>query len=125
MKKNSIAVVCNLLMLCLSLSCGQMNGHSVSMQVSDSERYFKMRAQFNKNKTRNVELYMNKRIGDASNMSFINARIDGTLALDDHTTFYIKKYPGYLEIKLDKYENSVHSLEEIKDMAEGLKSVIQ
>lgn len=95
------------------------------MQVSESEHYFKLFAHFNKNRTRNVEVYMDKKIGTASNMSFVNSRIDGKLALDDHATFYIKKYPGYLEIKLDKDENSSGSYKEIKDMAEGLKSVIQ
>jgi hypothetical protein len=125
MKKNPIAIVCSLFVVCFSVSCGQLNNHSTSMQVSESEHYFKMFAHFNKNKTRNVEVYMNKKIGAASNMSFVNSQIDGKLALDDHTTFYIKKYPGYLEIKLDKDENSPHAYKQIKEMAEGLKSVIQ
>ena len=59
-----------------------------------------------------------------SNMSFVNSRIDGKLALDDHTTFYIKKYPGYLQIKLDKDENSAEAYERIKSMCEGIKKVI-
>jgi hypothetical protein len=83
-----------------------------------------MKAHFNKNKTRKVENYMDETIGDQSNMSFINTRIRGQLALDDHTTFYLKKYPGFLEIKFNKGENSYESYQKIKAMCQGIKEVI-
>ena len=83
-----------------------------------------MKAYFSNNKMREVEEYMDNKIGRTSNMSFANARIDGTLALDDHTTFYIKKSAGRLEIKLDKNKNSDHSYQEIKSMCEGIKKVL-
>jgi hypothetical protein len=73
---------------------------------------------------RNVEEYMDNRIGRRSNMSFVNSRIDGTLALDDHTTFYIKKYPGRLEIKLDKDKNSYEAYQGIKSMCDGIKKLL-
>ena len=73
---------------------------------------------------RKVEEFMDHKIGRTSNMSFVNARIDGTLALDDHTTFYIKKCRGRLEIKLDKNKNSGGSYEEIKSMCEGIKKAL-
>ena len=57
-------------------------------------------------------------------MSFINSRIDGTLGFDDNTTFYIKKYPGYLEIKFDKNKNSSESYYRVKAMCEGIKKVV-
>ena len=81
------------------------NGHT-SLTLSESDHYYSMNAHFSKSKTRDVDEYMDSRIGRRSNMSFVNSRIDGTLALDDHTTFYIKKSPGLIEIKLDKDENS-------------------
>ncbi len=68
---------------------------------------------------------MNDKIGTRNNMSFINTKINGQLALDDHTTFYIKKYPGYLQIKFEKEKNSGASYKEIKDLDEGLKRVMQ
>ena len=67
---------------------------------------------------------MDDRIGSGSNMSFVNTRIDGQLALDDHTTFYIKKHAGFLEIKLDKDKNSYTSYKKIKSMCEGIKEVL-
>ncbi len=83
-----------------------------------------MKAHFSKIKTRDVEEYMNDRIGTRSSMSFLNTRIDGQLALDDHTTFYIKKYAGFLEIKLNKDENSDEAYQRIKSMCEGIKNII-
>ena len=80
--------------------------------TQESDHYYSMNADFSKSKTRDVEEYMDNRIGTRSNMSFVNSRIDGTIALDDHTTFYIKKYPGYIEIKLDKDKNSGDAYEQ-------------
>ena len=57
-------------------------------------------------------------------MSFVNSRIDGTIALDDHTIFYIKKYPGFIEIELDKDKNSDVAYRRIKSMCEGIKRVL-
>ena len=39
----------------------------------------------------------------------------------DHTTFYIKKYAGFLEIKFDKDENSDEGYQRIKSMCDGIK----
>ena len=67
---------------------------------------------------------MDSRIGRNSNMSFVNSQIDGKLALDDRTTFYIKKYPGFLKIKLDKNENSEEAYRRMKAMCEGIKKIL-
>jgi hypothetical protein len=83
-----------------------------------------MKAYFNRDKTRSIENYMDEKIGDRSNMSFTNTRIDGQIALDDHTTFYIKKYLGFLEIKFNKEENSYKSYQQIRAMCEGIREVI-
>ena len=83
-----------------------------------------MNAYFNRNRTRDVDEYMDSKIGRRSNMSFVNSRIDGTIALDDHTTFYIKKYPGKLEIKLNKDENSDEAYERVKSMCNGIKKLL-
>ena len=123
MKRTPLVTLCNLFMLCFSLSCARLNGNT-SISISESGHYYKMLAHFNKSQTTTVDEYMDSRIGRTSNMSFVNSRIDGTLALDDHTTFYIKKYPGFIEIKLDKDKNSDEAYHKIKAMCEGIKKVI-
>ncbi|MEO6328684.1 MAG: hypothetical protein ABIO55_07125 [Ginsengibacter sp.] len=97
---------------------------NTSLNFKDSDHYYSMNAHFSKNKTKAVEEYMDRRIGKRSNMSFVNSKIDGTIALKDHTTFYIKKYPGRIQIKLDKDENSYEAYYRIKAMCEGLKNVL-
>jgi len=123
MKRPSFAAVCNLCMLYLLLSCGRLH-HNINIHVSDSEHYYTMYARFNPDATWRVEQYMNGKIGRKNNMSFTNTRIDGQLALDDQTTFYIKKYPGYLEIKLDKDKNSGEAYYRIKNFCEGIKKAL-
>ncbi|SRR6266496_1317485 len=107
-----------------AFSCRYFDNGNTNLSYSESGHYYSMKAHFSKIKTRDVEEYMNDRIGTRSSMSFLNTRIDGQLALDDHTTFYIKKYAGFLEIKLNKDENSDEAYQRIKSMCEGIKNII-
>ncbi len=100
------------------------NDHDTSISYKETEDYYSMKAYFSKSNTGKVERYMDNQVGSRSHMSFKNSRIDGTIGLDDHTKFYIKKYPGYLEIKLDKDANSYESYDEIKSMCQGIKKVL-
>ena len=116
------ALICALICM-IVISCNY-NDHNIDIAYSEYDHYYSMKAHFPKNRTRDVEEYMDSRIGNSSNMSFTNSRIDGTIALDDHTKFYIKKYPGVLEIKLDKAENSEDAYHQIKSMCQGIKKVL-
>jgi hypothetical protein len=57
---------------------------------------------------------MDERLGDKSNMSFINTRIDGQIALDESHHFLYKEAPGFLEINFDKAENNYESFSKSK-----------
>lgn len=123
MKKNSLLFFA-LISVCF-ISCRWHHNGNTDISYSEHDHYYSMKAWFDKNKTLNVESYMDDKIGDRSNMSFTNTRIDGQIALDDHTTFYIKKYPGFLEIKFNKMENSYGSYRRIKSMCEGIKEIVK
>ena len=58
-------------------------------------------------------------------MSFANTQIDGNITLDDKVTFYIKKSPGFLHIKLDKDINSDEIYYRIKSVCEEIKDVVR
>ena len=105
-------------------SCNSYDNGNTDINISESHHYYSMNAHFSRSKTGDMDEYMDSMIGSRSNMSFVNSRIDGKLALDDHTTFYIKKYPGHIEIKLNKDENSPESYHEIKVMCEGIKKIL-
>ena len=110
---------------CLAItSCHQFDNGNISLSYSEDDEYYSMTAYFSKAQSRQVDNYLDDKIGRNSNMSFVNARIDGTIALDDHTKFYIKKYPGTLEIKLNKNANSPESYHEIKSMCQGIKNIL-
>jgi hypothetical protein len=98
--------------------------NNIDITYNNSDRYYSMKAKFSKRKTREVEEYMDSRIGNRTKMSFVNTRIDGTIALDDQTLFYINKSPGILTIKLDKDANSEEAYERIKSMCEGIKPIV-
>ena len=111
-------------LVCITITSCRHNDGNINISYNESGHYYTMKAHFSKNKTRNVEEYMDDRIGAGSNMSFVNTRIDGKIILDDHTTFYIEKYAGLVEIKLDKDENSPEAYHRIKSMCEGIKEVV-
>jgi len=121
MKKLSVFLFA-LLFLSIYPSCRYKGNTDIS--YSESAHGSSMKAYFPGNKMRSVENYLDDRIGRESNMSFVNAQIDGTLSLADHTTFYIEKAPGTPKIKLDKDKNSYQSFHEIKSMCEGIKKVL-
>src|SRR5665213_2021963 len=104
-------------------SCRENNGN-ISIKYKETEHSYSMKADFPESRAREVDDYMDNKIGNASNMSFTNTHIDGTLALDNHTTFYIKKSDGFLDITLDKDKNSDRNYREIKSMCEGIKKLL-
>lgn len=112
-------------LVCMMVISCRFNDDNISIAYTNSDRYYSMKANFSKSKTRDVEEYMDRRFAGTGHMSFVNTRIDGTIALDDHTIFYIKKAPGVLKIKLDKDENSEEAYYRVKSMCEGIKSVVK
>ena len=75
-------------------SCRENKGN-ININYKETEHTYSMKANFPDSRTRDVDDYMDAKIGNTSNMSFTNTTIDGTLALDDHTTFYIKKHRAH------------------------------
>ena len=109
---------------CVTVTSCMQNDHNINISYSEDALYYSMNAHFPKNRTREVDDYMDSRIGEKSNISFTNARTDATFTLNDHTTFYMKKYPGFIEIKLDKDKNSDEAYRQVKSMCEGIKILL-
>ena len=107
------------------MSCMNNNNDDTSLTFTDTEHDYSMDAYFGQDRMRDVEHYMDRKIGRRSRMSFVNLRSDGKLTLDDNTKFYIKKYPGHIGINFDKDENSEEAYHRIKDLCEGMKEVLK
>jgi len=83
-----------------------------------------MTAEFNPGKTGKVDRYLDKELA-TGNITFVNTEMDADITLDDKTTFYIKKSPGYLNIKLDKEKNSEQAFTKLKGVLEGIGEVVR
>ena len=96
-----------------------------SLSFTETEHDYSMEAYFAQERMRDVEHYLDRKIGRRSRVSFVNLRSDGKLTLDDNTKFKIKKYPGHIAINFDKDENSEEAYHRIKDLCEGMKVVLK
>ena len=108
-----------------TISCMDLDNSDTSLSFSETEHDYSMEANFDQERMRDVEHYLDRKIGRRSHMSFVNLRHNGKLSLDDNTNFYLEKSNGHIEINLDKEENSNESYHRIKDMCEGIKEVLK
>jgi len=122
MKKSAI-FFCALLLCITNISCGFPDG-SISIKHSEYDHYYEMTAKFNPDRTAAVERWLDKEL-PAGDVSFTNTEIDGNITLDNEATFYMKKSPGFLNIKLDKEKNSDAIYRKIRTACEGINDVVR
>jgi hypothetical protein len=120
MKKNFLLIV---VLSIAFISCNFPDG-SISIKHSQYDHYYEMTAKFNKDKTGEVDHYLNKELV-SGNKSFASSQLDENMTLDDSTTFYVKKSPGYLNIKFDKQKNSEEAFTKVRSVLEGINEVVR
>src|SRR5678809_1509861 len=112
------------LSLCIAIiSCGFPDG-SISIKHSEYDHYYEMTAKFNPDRTLAVERWLDKEFSSVD-ASFSNTQIDGNITLDNQAIFYMKKSPGFLNIKLDKEKNSEAVYRKIRSVCEGINDVVR
>ena len=84
-----------------------------------------MCASFDEDKTRKIQRLVDRELNIDLGRSGRNARVDATITLDDHTTFYMRAFPGELRINFDKRENTEDSWEKIQDVCEEIKEALE
>lgn len=114
-----------IVMACLPYLTKKINGNGDNLKftVSESDDWYRISADYPEKKTRKVQRCLDEYL-EPSGMSFVNARIDGDIALDNKANFYINTSPGTLKIKLDKHKNSTASYRRMKKLSEELKDVL-
>ena len=110
--------------VCISVTSCRHRNHDLEITYSDADHEYSMVAHFNKKKMREVEYYLNRELGSNNNISFSKITSNATFTLDDQTTFYLRKDPGHITIKLDKDENSRAAYRKMKSVCEGMKVVL-
>jgi len=122
MKKSAIFFFA--LLLCITFtSCGFPDG-SISIKHSEYDHYYEMTAKFNPDRTHAVERWLDKELS-TGDVSFSNTQIDGNITLDNQAIFYMKKSPGFLNIKLDKQKNSEAIYRKIRSVCEEINEVVR
>jgi len=105
------------------ISCGFPDGR-ISIKHSQYSHYYEMTAKFNPDRTAAVERWLDKELSPGD-MSFTNTEIDGNITLDNYATFYVKKSPGFLNIKLDKERNSDEAYQHLRAVCERINEVVR
>ena len=96
-----------------------------TVTITDNNTQYEFHSSFNKDLTPKVLDYMDNTIAKGSSTRFRNMQVDAQMTLDNHASFYIKSYPGKLDLKFDKRKNSAELYARFKSMCEGLKDIIQ
>ena len=122
MKKLPI-LLCVLTLVTTIISCG-FPGGSIDIRHSHYDHYYEMTAKFNPGKTNQVDRYLDRELS-SGDMVFVNTRMEGEITLDNKTTFYIKKSPGYLKIKFDKVKNSDEAYTKVKYVLDRIGEVVR
>ncbi|MEO6407035.1 MAG: hypothetical protein ABIY51_09165 [Ferruginibacter sp.] len=119
--KKSIIFFCLTVFITIT-SCRHHNDTSISFR--DAERYYSMNAYFNRNQTRKLEYYLDRKLKRENNFSFVNTDVNDIVSLDNNASFYLRKTPGHIEIKIDKDANSFAAYQRVRSLCEGMKEVI-
>ncbi|MBA4852858.1 hypothetical protein [Emticicia sp. BO119] len=122
MKKLFNLVLITVISVGIFSSCGHRG--DISIKHSETNDFYKFSAHFPKDRTKEVQRYLDSKLENGGDFSFENSRIDGTIALDNKMNFYIKMYPGNLKIELDKSKNSYENYARMKKMGEEMGKML-
>ena len=123
MKKYTVSLAIGLMIIAGLSSCFH-HRHNISISVSDDEDEYEMEADYRRNQSHAVQVYLNNHLLNKSNVSIHSGFVDDEVTLDDKTTFYINTNPGELNIRINKNENSEESCERVKQACEELKQIL-
>ena len=123
MKNSAVSLALGLMMIAGMSSCFH-HRHDISISVSDDEDEYEMEADYRRNQSHAVQVYLNDHLLSNSNVSIRNGFVDDEVTLDDKTTFYINTHPGELNIRINKNENSEESCARVRQVCEELKQIL-
>lgn len=123
MKNYIVSLALGLMMIAGMSSCFH-HRHDISISVSDDEDEYEMEADYRRNQSHAVQVYLNNNLLNNSNVSIQNGFVDDEVTLDDKTTFYINTNPGELSIRINKNENTEESCERVRQACEELKQIL-
>ena len=124
MKKYVLSIVFGSMVVVAMSSCFHRHNHDISISISDDDDEYEMDADYRRNQTHSVQVYLNDHLLNGDIKLSRNDYIDKEITLDDNTTFYINSNPGSLHIKVDKTENTEEQCERVRQACEDLKQIL-
>jgi hypothetical protein len=127
LKSKNMRITLYLLLICLGLlasGCHLTQSDNLEVSVSESEEFYEFTASYEESKTRDVQKFINQSIKPSQLFTSTDDVLDITTQLKDKTRFQLKSSPGKLKIRLNKQENTEASYERIKNMGDGLRSLL-
>jgi len=119
----SINYSVTLLLISISLlsSCRIHHNQSMNIQIDESDASYKFYASFPEDLTSKVHRVVNKSISPNGLFASANDYMNINTTLQDQTKFAVKASPGFIEIKINKRDNSEASYYRIKEMCAKIK----
>lgn len=109
----------------MTLFSSCFRNHNTAVYVSDDETEYEISVSYEKKKARKLLRYLKHQLQDDHNFQTVKiTSVDKKITLNDKTRFYLYSYPGELEIKIDKSENSEASFIRIRNICEEIKVLI-
>jgi hypothetical protein len=108
----------------MTISACSHHRNETSFTVKESHHSYYLETNFNEDLTHDVERYLNDKIGQSDPSILIDGSGDRRITLSDHSSFHLVTEPGYVELKLDKDQNSKASYNRIRSIGQGLKAVV-
>jgi hypothetical protein len=124
MKKFTVSLALGLMMIAGMSSCFH-HRNDMSIKVSDDEDEYEMEANYPRRQSHDVKVYLNDRLLNQGSHTGRHSFKNEEITLDDNTTFYIDSYPGSLQIKINKTENSEEQCERIRQACQELKEILE
>ncbi|RFS15643.1 hypothetical protein [Emticicia sp. C21] len=123
MKKLFNLVLITVLSVAFFSSCRHRG--DISISHNESNDLYKFVAHFPEDRTKEVQRYLDDKLENGGDFSFVNSKIDGTIALDNKMNFYIKMYPGNLKIEMNKSKNSYENYARMRKIGEDMGKILK
>lgn len=117
-----------LLAFMVSVGCRNTTAHdgsSVSLTVEETDDRYRITADYDPAKQKEVEALLDKYLRGEGDPSFANTQLDAQMTGNDKRTYHIRLQPGELSVKLNKGQNSPETLHDVQELGKALKMVTE
>ena len=111
------------LLAVMASGCRLGDGTNQSIAVRSTDEAYNFKAVFPERKSKRVAEYIEDALKD-ERIFDKGYKKDAEILLGDGRRFYIKSYPGFIEIDFKKDKNSFTSYQKLKDLCMGIKETL-